>query len=76
MEYDVVSFNIGSRVPVGALQNLEGRWIMAKPLDNFPIDRRQLLELLKTNRNPSPVVIGGRPAGVEVSGNLARVLHD
>jgi NADH dehydrogenase FAD-containing subunit len=76
IDYDVVSFNIGSRVPVHFFRPLEGRWITAKPIDNFPVARRQLLELLRSTRNPQLLVIGGGPAGVEISGNLARLLRD
>jgi NADH dehydrogenase FAD-containing subunit len=76
IDYDVVSFNIGSRVPVDSFDQLEGRWIAAKPIDNFPVARRQLLDLLSYIGNPQLLVVGGGPAGVEISGNLARLLHE
>ena len=76
IDYDVVSFNIGSLVPVDSFSRLEGHWITAKPIDNFPVARRQLLDLMSTNKNPRLLVIGGGPAGVEISGNLARLLGD
>jgi NADH dehydrogenase FAD-containing subunit len=75
-DYDVVSFNIGSQVPVDSFRRLEGQWITAKPIDNFPVARRRLLDLLRSNRSPRLLVIGGGPAGVEISGNLARLLRD
>ena len=75
-DYDVVSFNIGSRVPVDSFSRLEGPWITAKPIDNFPEARQQLLDLLGSNHSPRLLVIGGGPAGVEISGNLARLLRD
>lgn len=76
VDYDIVSFNIGSRVPVDSFQRLEGQWITAKPMDNFPVARRAILELLKTKEKPRLLVIGGGPAGVEISGNLARLMRD
>lgn len=74
--YDVVSFNIGSQVPVDSFRRLEGHWITAKPIDNFPVARRRLLDLLRSSQSPRLLVIGGGPAGVEISGNLARLLRD
>ena len=76
IDYDVASFNIGSQVPVDSFRRLEGRWITAKPIDNFPVARQKLLDLLRTNTNPQLLVIGGGPAGVEISGNLARLLQE
>ncbi len=76
IDYDVVSFNIGSRVPIDSFDRLEGQWITAKPIDNFPLARQQLLNLLSTNKKPRLLVIGGGPAGVEISGNLARMLGE
>ncbi len=74
--YDIVSFNIGSHVPVDSFRRLEGRWIPAKPLENFPVALRQLVDLLKANREPQLLVVGGGPAGVEISGNLSRMLQN
>jgi len=76
VEYDVVSFNIGSRVPVSSFQPLEGRWIAVKPIDNFPVARERILELLREKPDPQLLVIGGGPAGVEISGNLSRLLAE
>jgi NADH dehydrogenase FAD-containing subunit len=76
VEYDLVSFNIGSHVPVDVFGRLEGPWIAAKPIDNFPVARQQLLSLLSRKPDPNLLVIGGGPAGVEISGNLSRLLKD
>ena len=76
ISYDVVSSNIGSRVPLDSFQSLAGRWMTAKPIDNFPIIRERLLELFVTKPSPKLLVIGGGPAGVEISGNLARLLGE
>ena len=63
IDYDVVSFNIGSRVPDDSFRRLEGSWIKAKPIDNFPVARQQLLDLSSSNTSPQLLVIGGGPAG-------------
>lgn len=74
VDYDVISFNIGSTVPLDGFARLEGQWIAAKPIANFPVARQRLLELLRTNSRPRLLVVGGGPAGVEISGNLIRLL--
>jgi NADH dehydrogenase FAD-containing subunit len=77
VHYDVASFNTGSDVPVERL--------VVKPEDNlFPVKpvlhllkaRHAILKAIKEGRSLRFAVIGGGPAGVEVSANLLRLLKD
>jgi NADH dehydrogenase FAD-containing subunit len=73
--YDVASFNTGSEVPLAALGG-EGPGIVAvKPIDNlFRVQQRIRADL--QNRSLRLLVVGGGPAGVEIAGNLCRLLAD
>ncbi len=73
--YDVVSFNTGSHVPVAGLApELPPRVIPVKPIIGLFHAREHLLELA-ARRAPALVVAGGGPAGVEIAGNLWRLLR-
>ncbi len=72
LTYDIASFNIGSSVPSGPFDFERPEQIPVKPIENLLAARRLILERL-----PEPLnllVIGGGPAGVEIAGNLHRVV--
>jgi len=75
VRYDLVSFNTGSEVPVDSLMpSPEENVFPVKPVINLLDARRSILE---SNREKALnlVVLGGGPAGLEVSANLCRLIH-
>ncbi|MBI4633818.1 MAG: FAD-dependent oxidoreductase [Deltaproteobacteria bacterium] len=75
--YDVVSFNIGSEVPVESLAKTPaGNLFPVKPVINLLTARRSILEAIRNNRMLRFVVVGGGPAGVEISANLLGLLRE
>ena len=75
MDFDVVSFNTGSEVPGIAGDDHEGSIVPVKPVVNLFHAREHLLGCEKTGKRRI-VVVGGGPAGVEVAGNVHRLLQD
>jgi NADH dehydrogenase FAD-containing subunit len=73
--YDVVSFNTGSTVPTdlvtGSMQNV----YPVKPITNLVRARKVILEKIRDGALRI-VVTGGGPAGVELSGNIHRLVSD
>jgi NADH dehydrogenase FAD-containing subunit len=72
--YDVVSFNIGSGIPKEkvTIKN-DTNVFTVKPIEQLLCARQSIIEQL----GPTPlelVVVGGGPAGVEISGNLWRLV--
>jgi len=77
VHYDIVSFNTGSEVPVESLsQSKEDNLFPVKPVINLLKARHAILEAIKKKETPHLIVIGGGPAGVEISANLLRLLHE
>ena len=77
VKYDVVSFNTGSEVPVESLTTSPGENVIpVKPIINLLRIRRFLLEAIKENRVMNLIVIGGGPAGTEISANLWRLFQE
>jgi NADH dehydrogenase FAD-containing subunit len=75
--YDIVSFNTGSEVPIESLTSTPQPNIFpVKPVVTLLRARTALLDTVRDNKSPSLVVIGGGPAGVEISANLWKLLHD
>jgi NADH dehydrogenase FAD-containing subunit len=72
--YDVVSFNIGSGVPLNGLSTDEETIFPVKPISGLLKARERLLRT--PCQEPKIVVIGGGPAGVEITGCAWRLLHD
>jgi NADH dehydrogenase FAD-containing subunit len=73
--YDVVSFNTGSGVPFPIPEPLRNRSVFpVKPIVNLRIARERILERIRTDR-PRLIVAGGGPAGVEMAGNLRRLVN-
>jgi len=74
IRYDVVSFNVGSHVPVDLLPGVENV-LTVKPIENLLKARRRILDLARSGK-PKLVVVGGGPSGVEITGNLWRLVRD
>jgi NADH dehydrogenase FAD-containing subunit len=77
IHYDVASFNTGSDVPVERL--------VSRPADNlFPVKpvvhllkaRQTIMKAIEEGRSLRFAVVGGGPAGVEITANLLRLLKD
>jgi NADH dehydrogenase FAD-containing subunit len=75
LPYDVVSFNIGSQVPMEMVSARENKLFPVKPIDNLLRGRRSVLDLIGKG-SPDILVVGGGPAGLEISGNLWKLVHD
>jgi NADH dehydrogenase FAD-containing subunit len=73
--YDVVSFNIGSSVSVGTLAGGGKNVLTVKPIVNLLKAQQTILELLQ-GRETHLLVIGGGPAGLEISANSWRLVRD
>lgn len=79
ISYDIVSFNIGSRVPRESIAADNGTVITAKPIENLVRGRMAVLDSIKgvSPHNPARlVVVGGGPAGVEISAALWKLAAD
>ncbi|MCU0574250.1 MAG: FAD-dependent oxidoreductase [Syntrophobacteraceae bacterium] len=73
--FDVASFNTGSHVPVAWTGGSVERLVPVKPVFNLYLARLELQNLLR--RGPLHlVVVGGGAAGVEVAGNLWKLVRD
>jgi len=77
VKYDVVSFNTGSEVPIESLTAAPGENVIpVKPIINLLRIRRFLLKAIKENKVMNLVVVGGGPAGTEISANLWRLFQE
>jgi NADH dehydrogenase FAD-containing subunit len=70
--YDLVSFNIGSYVPMDRIPGAEGEGFPVKPIQNLELAREAILEKSRSGA-PKVLIIGGGPAGVELAGNIWRL---
>ena len=75
LSYDIVSFNTGSFVPTGIVGDLEEYVYPVKPVGNLLRAQATLRQQIGEGR-PKLVVAGGGPAGVEVAGNLQRLVRE
>jgi NADH dehydrogenase FAD-containing subunit len=76
IEYDVVSFNTGSDVPLRSLVSGPRENIVpVKPVFNLLHARRWIIPRLK-GQEMNFIVLGGGPAGLEVTANLWRLVRD
>jgi NADH dehydrogenase FAD-containing subunit len=74
--YDVVSFNTGSEVPLtGLVSEPRGNIVPVKPVFNLLEARRSITQALK-EKPMKFTVIGGGPAGVEITANLWRLVNE
>ena len=77
VHYDVVSFNTGSEVPIETLTKAPADNLFpVKPVINLLKARQTILEAIRNNKKLHFVVVGGGPAGIEISANLLRLLHE
>lgn len=75
--YDVVSFNTGSDVPGELFQSVSHDHLFpVKPVINLLKARQAILSGLKEGGEKSFVVVGGGAAGLEITANLWRLIHD
>ncbi len=72
ISYDAVSFNVGSGVPDDISQEVSENVIPVKPILNLLKSRQRIVDWPKGNKIRI-LVVGGGPAGVEVSGNIHRL---
>lgn len=75
LAYDVVSFNTGSKVPMHGVDGSEENIFPVKPIENLIQARQTILPLLE-QKPIELLVVGGGPAGVELAGNLCRLVDD
>jgi NADH dehydrogenase FAD-containing subunit len=76
MDYDIVSFNTGSNVPLKSLVSAPRENVVpVKPVFNLLQARRWIIPKLK-EREMDFIVLGGGPAGLEVAANLWRLVKD
>ncbi len=68
IDYDVLSFNTGSIIKDISVDNTSNIF-KVKPISNIVSLRRKIIELSEP-RNITVSVIGGGPAGVEISANI------
>jgi NADH dehydrogenase FAD-containing subunit len=72
--FDVASFNTGSNVPPELLTKADERVFPVKPIIN--LYRARIMLLRESERRPLEIIVlGGGPAGVEISANLHRLLR-
>jgi NADH dehydrogenase FAD-containing subunit len=74
-QYDIVSFNIGSYVPSDLIPGSEKEAFTVKPIENLESLREKILALIQGSI-PRLLVVGAGPAGVELSGNIWRLLNE
>ena len=75
LSYAVMSVNTGSVVPVEASDSSDDSVIPVKPIENLLNARNKIIAALK-NKELRITVVGGGPTGVEVAGNLDRLIRD
>jgi NADH dehydrogenase FAD-containing subunit len=74
LDYDILSCNVGSRVPVEKVAAAGPGIFPVKPIDGLVPARQSILDELKT-RSLRLLVVGGGPAGTEMAGNLRRLVQ-
>lgn len=75
VDYDVVSFNVGSAIPAGFVQPDQDNVLAVKPIENLYRFRERVLEAIGKGF-PRLAVVGGGPAAFEVAGNLERLVRE
>jgi NADH dehydrogenase FAD-containing subunit len=74
ISYDVASFNIGSGIPTAGVTIQETANVFTvKPIEQLLCAQKSILEMLR-QKSLDLLVVGGGPAGVEISGNLWRLV--
>lgn len=73
--YDLVSFNVGSYIPADLIPgSLDGAYPV-KPIEKLEELRKKILEKIR-KEVPRILVVGAGPAGVEISGNICRLVQE
>lgn len=75
LAYDVLSCNVGSRVPVEKVAAAGPGIVAVKPIEQLEQARQSIRQALQ-NRPLRLLVVGGGPAGTELAGNLRQLLLD
>jgi len=75
ISYDAISLNTGSFVPVADSMVTDETVFTVKPIENLLKARKKIVEILKT-QELTATVVGGGPTGVEVAGNLDRLVRN
>ena len=75
VEYDVVSFNAGSHVPLLDVGEDDKDIYTVKPIEKLLDAQARILELLK-EKQINISIVGGGPSSVEIAGNLWRLARD
>ncbi len=75
LSYDFASFNTGSSVPDSLDAGIPSCVIPVKPISGLLEARQRILAELSAKRMRL-VVVGGGPAGIELCGNLWRLVRD
>jgi NADH dehydrogenase FAD-containing subunit len=73
--YDVVSFNIGSDIFQDNVVISGENVFPVKPIINLLQARKRILESFR-DRTANILVVGGGPAGLEISANVWKLMHD
>jgi NADH dehydrogenase FAD-containing subunit len=71
--YDVVSFNTGSFVPLNLIKSSMDNVFPVKPIVNLLRAKRAVLDAIGRG-TPRLVIVGGGAAGVELTGNIRRLV--
>lgn len=74
LEYDVVSFNTGSRVPLEKVAASGPEVVAVKPIVQLWRARKRIISALQEGAMRL-LVVGGGPAGFELAGNLWRLVE-
>lgn len=75
--YDVVSFNVGSYVPMDRIPGAQESAIPVKPIEKLQSVQEMIQKRVQNGEPKTRVlVIGAGPAGVELAGNIWRLARD
>jgi NADH dehydrogenase FAD-containing subunit len=74
IRYHATSFNVGSHIPFDQ-PIAEENVVTVKPIERLLKARQMILDLI-SRAEPKLVVVGGGPSGVEITGNIWRLVHD
>jgi len=75
ISYDLVSFNVGSHLPLNILPGAGDSAYPVKPIEKLEALRSEILQRI-TDGTPHIVIIGAGPAGVELAGNIWRLVKE
>lgn len=75
LSYDVVSFNTGSGIPFSVPESSRSVAFPVKPIHNLMAARQRIMDGLK-EKEPAIAIVGGGAAGIEIAGNVQRLVRD